>query len=401
MDACSFLVALILAAPGWGSSGPVPQVDRETQNRVFQELWGEDFVWKYDDLPARGGVPEFRMPYAGYIYPDSIGGTYKSLQKYDRAFHHGRSRAAAYEQTDIASHKQVITRQVRRGGGWFGSRTASVQSYGTPYWHGHCNGWTAAAIRHGEPKHSVTKNGVTFTPSEIKGLLAELYTYSDIVDLGGENYGNVHPGTLHAVLANWLGRHSHPIAMEATPGREKWNYPIYSYATSAAKRSGGRQVEVRMNIKYASNINREQDQAPQNSKTKYFHYMLDLDPSGNVSGGYYFRDSSQIDLLWVARYPAPGGQEGNKQGNPHLDVNEVLSLWRNSVDQELVDKWVNVEPVKPERTAIAGTAPSAESVVRADSDAAALPGNAAATPLSLPNLTGIDGTGATAGANGP
>ena len=83
-----------------------------------------------------------------------------------------------------------------------------------------------------------------------------------------------------------------------------------------------------MNIKYASNINREQDQAPQNDETKYFHYLLDLDSAGNVWADYYFRDSSQIDLLWVSRYPAAGGQEGNKQGNPHLNVNEVLALWR-------------------------------------------------------------------------
>jgi len=129
--------------------------------------------------------------------------------------------------------------------------------------------------------------------------------------------------------------------------------------------------------------------------------MLELDASGNVSGGYYFRDSSQIDLLWVARFPAPGGQEGNKQGNPHLDVNEVISLWRQSVDQELVEKWVNVEPVAPDRTIIAQTPPAAESVVRADSDATAPRDNATATPLSLPNLTGLDGTSATVGANGP
>ncbi len=396
MSVCTLLVALALSAPGWGSSGPVPQIDRETQDRVFQELWGEAFVWKFDDLPTQGTVPEFRQPYAGYIYPDSIGGTYKSLQKYDQVYHPGRNRSAAFEMSDIAAHKQVIPQQVRRGG-LFGSRSVTVQGYGTPYWHGHCNGWTAAAIRHAEPKQSVTKNGVTFTPSDIKGLLAELYTYSEIVDLGGENYGNVHPGTLHAVLANWLGRHAHPIAMEATPGKEKWNYPIYAYAASSAKRSGGRQVEVKLNIKYASNINREHDQAPQNSKTKYFHYLLDLDPAGNVTGGSYFRDSSQIDLLWVARYPAPGGQDGNKQGNPHLDVSEVLSLWRQSVDQELVDKWVNIEPVAPDRTIVAQSAPSPESVVRTDSAPANTDQAAVATPLNLPGLTGISGPSA----NGP
>lgn len=217
----------------------------------------------------------------------------------------------------------------------------------------------------------------------------------------GDIDSNVHPGTLHAVMANWLGRHSHPIAMEATPGREKWNYPIFSYATSATKRSGGRQVEVKMNIKYASNINREQDQAPQNDKTKYFHYLLDLAPDGRIVGGYYFRDSSQIDLLWVARFPVPGGQEGNKQGNPHLKVDEVLALWQASVDQELIDKWVNVEPVAKERTPIAQTAPSPETVVRMDVDAAPAAEDAATSPVNLPNLTSVNAPSTPPSANGP
>ncbi|NLF68923.1 MAG: hypothetical protein GX575_07690 [Candidatus Anammoximicrobium sp.] len=370
MDAFCFLAAVVVSVSGWGSEDSIPQVDIDTQNRVFQELWGERFVWKYDSLPSEGSAPEFRMPYAGYIYPDSIGGTYRSLRKYDQAFYPGRGPAEAFEWSDIAAHKQVVTRQVRQGNRRFGSRLVTVRSYGTPYWHGHCNGWAAAAIRHGEPQRSVTKNGVVFAPSDIKSLLAELYTYSEIVDLGGENYGNVHPGTLHAVLANWLGRHAHPIGMEAMPGREKWNYPIYGFSTSATKRSEGRHVEVRMELKYVLNISREQDQAPQNGRTKYFHYLLNLDAAGNIVGGYYYRDSSQIDLLWVARYPLAGGQEGNEQGNPHLKVSDVLALWRASVDKDTVAKWVNIEPVPKKRSSIAQTPIPADSVVRADPDAA-------------------------------
>jgi hypothetical protein len=54
-----------------------------------------------------------------------------------------------------------------------------------PDWSGHCNGWTSAAIRHAEPQQSVVRNGVVFTPSDIKGLLAELYIYNDVEDLSG------------------------------------------------------------------------------------------------------------------------------------------------------------------------------------------------------------------------
>lgn len=358
MDVNSLLIALVVSLMGWGSSGPVPNVDVETQERVFQELWGEDFVWKFEELPTQGTVAEFRMPYTGHIYPDSIGGTHRAMQKYDEAFYPQQGLATAWERADIAAHKQLITRQVRQGGRRFGSRVVTIRAYGTPYWHGHCNGWAAAAIRHAEPQRSVTRNGVVFTPSDIKGLLAELYTFCEIVDLGGENYGNVHPGTLHAVLANWLGRHAHPIAMEAMPGREKWNYPIYAFTTSSTRRSGGRQVEVQMQLKYVSIISREQDQAPANPRQKYLHYLLDLDASGKIVGGRFFGDSSQIDLLWTPRQPVRGGQAGNERGNPHLDVGEIMAIWSESVDVPLRDRWVNVDPAPRERGVIALAASS-------------------------------------------
>ena len=230
--ATSAIVFLMVVANSFGATTPKSVVEK--QNQAFEKYWGTKFVWKFDDLPTTGTVPNFRVPYSGHIYTDRSGGTSSALRKYDLAFHGGRPLAVGFEQWDTTAFKKPTPRKGPFGMSW-------GMKMETPNWHGHCNGWTAAAIRHGEPKQSVTKNGVTFTPSDVKGLLAELYTYSEIVDLGGENYGNVHPGTLHAVLANWLGRHSHPIAMEATPGREKWNYPIYSYASSAAKRSGGRQ----------------------------------------------------------------------------------------------------------------------------------------------------------------
>ena len=107
----------------------------------------------------------------------------------------------------------------------------------TPHWHGHCNGWTAAAIRHAEPKQSVNRNGVVFTPADIKALLAEIYIYNDTQMLDGDG-SYINAGTFHILLANWLGRGKHPIGMEADPGKEKWNYPIYGYSMTFAKQIG-------------------------------------------------------------------------------------------------------------------------------------------------------------------
>jgi len=63
------------------------------------------------------------------------------------------------------------------------------RSRGLPHWYGHCNGWTPAAMRHAEPQRSVTRNGVEFTPADIKGLLAEIYIYNEHIVLGGDQYG--------------------------------------------------------------------------------------------------------------------------------------------------------------------------------------------------------------------
>ena len=87
-----------------------------------------------------------------------------------------------------------------------------------PDWHGHCNGWTAAAIRHAEPQYDVERNGVTFTPSDIKGLLAELYIYNRHAVLDGEN-SEINAGVFHAVVANWIGRQELAIGIDGEIGR--------------------------------------------------------------------------------------------------------------------------------------------------------------------------------------
>jgi hypothetical protein len=218
---------------------------------------------------------------------------------------------------------------------------------GTPSWHGHCNGWTAAAIRHAEPRQSVTRNGVVFSPADIKALLAEIYMYNDNVDLSGSS-GVIQAGLFHAVIANWIGRGAHPLGMEADPGREKWNYPVYSFNSSSTKHSD-RQVEVKLNLAYAKETQGEYQESPRLRRIKYFHYRLDLNAQGEIVGGTYYGDSSRIDMLWVPLQPKPSGKPGNEQGNPHVDVKQVLSIWRESVPAELRSQWLVIDPPAEDR----------------------------------------------------
>lgn len=356
--------ALIVAISAGIIGSSIPDKVVQMQDESFQRYWGTDFVWKFDELPDKGGVPKDRVPYSGYIYPDRGGGTASVLYKYDQAFHGGRTLASSWERWDTGPQRNATR---RRGlfGFAFGARSV-------PAWYGHCNGWTAAAIRHAEPTKSVRKNGVVFTPADIKGLLAEIYIYNETLNLVGSSY-TINPGTFHAVLGNWLGRGSHPIGMEADPGEEKWNYPIYSYACSSAKRPNNR-VEVKVNVAYAKDSNGEYNESPRTRRIKYFHYTLDLDQDGTIVGGYYHRDSAFIDLLWIPVNPKQGGHKDNERGNPYVDVKEVLAIWRASVDEDVRKRWPVVDLAPEDQildvSAIEGLVP-VQSLVKAREEAEA------------------------------
>ncbi|MFV1966789.1 MAG: hypothetical protein ACC628_15295, partial [Pirellulaceae bacterium] len=315
----------------------------EKQNQIFQRWWGRDLVLKFDDLPAEGEVPDFRIPYSGYIYPDAAGGTARALRKYDMAFNGGRLRATAHEQWDTTAYQET-TYETHRAG-LFGLRVQQVAVRRTPYWHGHCNGWASAAIRHPEPKKSVVRNGVTFSPADIKALLAEIYMYREVETVAGES-SLVPAAMFHVIVTNWLGRLSHPVAMEGAPGREKWNYPIYKFTSSATK-YGSDRVDVKTSITYAHYSRGEHNESPRIARTRFFHYRLKLDDEGEIVSGAHYRDSSRIDMLWVPKRPVPSGHEENKRGNPHIDVDAIVALWRDSVTDEMFAKWTNIDTDDP------------------------------------------------------
>jgi hypothetical protein len=331
MGSSILIVALVAAA---GIANSIPRAEVEQQDKVFERWWNDDFVWKFDALPKKGGVPKLRIPYSGYIYLDKWGGTADVLGKYDTAFNRNQGfPATSWERADSSEAQ-------RSGFLFFGSPRTD--------WYGHCNGWTAAAIRHAEPQNRVKLNGVEFSPADIKGLLAEVYMYNEHEVLAGENT-SLNPGTLHAVLANWLGRGSHPIAMDSDPGKEIWNYPIYAFATSSAKHSKN-EIEVKTNILYARDTeDQEYNDSPRIRDKKSFHYMLHLNGRGDIVGGYYFNDSDTIDFVWVPLNPEEPGDEGNEAGNPHISVAQVMQLWRKSVARETRRQWLVVDLADKDR----------------------------------------------------
>ncbi len=330
--------ALLLSATAAGST--IPSQDIQHQNQVFRRYWGTELEWRFDALPESGSVPPHQIPYSGYIYPDNYGGTIQAMRKYDRAFHRGRTPAADWEDQDNERWKAPVERR-----GLF--RAIRGPRMEVPSWSGHCNGWAAAAIRHAEPQQTVRYRDVVFTPSDIKGLLAELYIFNDVVDLSGSG-GNISAGIFHVVLANWLGRGRHALGMEADPGEEKWNYPVYAFNSDSARISNNL-VQVRLNLAYIRDTSREYDKAPKNYDVKHFHYVLNLDHSGRIIGGRFLRGSSLIAMLWLPLQPKQAGQPGNRAGNPHISARRILAIWRASVPAEERQRWVVVDPPDEDR----------------------------------------------------
>lgn len=325
---------------------PIQKKELEDLKETHTKLWNEDLLTRFSDLPTSGTVPDFRVPYSGHDYPDKVGGTVAPLMKYDRAFNIGKPSAANFEREDLRFHTTVrrttTVPQYDRRGNVVGNSTITT----IPHWYGHCNGWTAATIRHAEPTKNVVRNGVTFTPADIKGMLAEAYMYSPTQFLGGLDDA-IHPATFHIIVANWIGRHSHPVAMESSLGPEVVNFPVHAYKT-VIKPLSATQIDVRLYLTFIMHVNREVDKSARNKRDMYFHYVLDLNPQGEIKGGYYVRDSGRIDMMWAPLQLAPGGSKENPSGNPHINTNELLSIWRESVGEEIIAKWTQIQPREEE-----------------------------------------------------
>ena len=230
-------------------SSPLRLVDNSEDTgaagALFRQVFNESYERNLDNLQAFStkenaaffsSVDPIRVPYSDYWFPEKYGGTdgpnaendgkgpaTKALQQYDAAFYGGVSTATKWEKEN---HNNMEVN-----------------------WYGHCNGFSAAAARHTNPLKAVEKNGVTFTPMQIRALLAEVYMNSiarfvgghrcekEVLDKKPQNRDNPllfdecedpDPGTFHLALVNWFARKKQPLIADFNADREVWNFPIFS-----------------------------------------------------------------------------------------------------------------------------------------------------------------------------
>lgn len=339
-----------------------------SRGKFFYQVWNQPMITKYGDLHtaiqqqdgsyATSVTPE-KMPYSGGYYPEKDGGTNvgvpSALKKYDDLFYKGVATAVKWE---IENH----------------TRPGTDPDAG---WAGHCNGFSAASSRHKEPNRDVVRGNVTFKPWDVKALLAELYMSDTDVFLAGvrcEDNSSArpdptkmgacedsNPGSFHLTMANWIGRMKHPLIADFAANHEVWNYPVYKFtvhkdpdpnkvlskAEANSKINAGNTSStytfnpaavsfrhVKATIEYANAFGAElRTPAPNlTAVAKTYEYILELNDQDEIIGGEWIGTSKNAhpDFVWAAFEPYKS--TGVKTfGNPHLDINEVMKIWAESI----------------------------------------------------------------------
>ncbi len=236
---------------------------------------------------------------------------------------------------------------------------------GIATWWGTCHAWSRAALMEPEPQKAVTVNGVTFGVGDIKALIQNLYDRTPALMLGGRcnsmetthsvtgsanhECADVNPGSLHVILANFIGRAQLPLVEDRTGNFEVWNQPILAYdvqsqnVVTAAQAmqcvgatgdrwtyntSARKLVEVRTEVTYLSESHASNTPHgwESNTSTDDYHYILELSSDGKVIGGRYCADStnSTVDFLWTpVGAPSPT--------NPSVSADKVRELITKSI----------------------------------------------------------------------
>jgi hypothetical protein len=219
---------------------------------------GEDLESRLVVLPTRGEA--LQTPWAGSYWPthqDNINFRWSGADSSSASEKFG----SAFDITDLddaisASHgiesasagKDACTVNSDCDEGACAIRDGEEAGVCMPTWFGICHAWAPVSAMWAEPEEPVTRNKVDFAVNDIKALLTLSHNRvsSDFVssrcnddegDITLDEHGNptdeacidTNPGTMHIILANFLGINGESLVEDRTFDDEVWNQPIRSF----------------------------------------------------------------------------------------------------------------------------------------------------------------------------
>jgi len=246
------------------------------------------------------------------------------LDKYDRAF----SRDGASRAYELKTHVSDIQ------------------------WWGHCNNAAMVASTLKEPTKNVEKNGVIFTPHDIKGLLCKVIGSLVISeDMKGNRYDGPSDDPydpnphffLDDILKNWAKTGEPAIIMDVDNTEQVWNFPfdkIKVYESDKAPEgvsaqpivAGGKIKYYRFECTSTGFPERNQTyrawiQYGSDGKALGRQWLAREDGDKNVNPDFAWRCKARGNLMDGANWKTLDGQ----QDNPYVLAEDVWQLYKDSI----------------------------------------------------------------------
>lgn len=240
---------------------------------------------------SSANVPAENLPWRGFWWPHSSG-----------KLHRG-------EKSPTAKFDQFVR---ARTGSPSGARAWERRNheYTGISWAGHCNGWAAAAILRPEPKEAITDplTGITFTASDMKGLLSERDYCPEYLFFGTryrgrarDNRADIRPVDFHNTIAYYLGVLKKPVLMDIKSDAPVENRVVSAYEMNVSQRGANSfRIATTLTIHtYDTKVTEEPGTAP--SFTRTYTYDIQTDAEGHPVKGSWV--SANPDFFWVPLAP--------------------------------------------------------------------------------------------------
>lgn len=202
-----------------------------------------------------------------------------------------------------------------------------------PSWEGICEGWSAAAMNHDEPRPITLANPdgiqIPFGSSDIKALLSWYYSRKfrgANSQMGRRCYGanrngsdqcehDMNAGSFHIVLTNKLGKDGKSFIADIERASEVWNHLVYDFRSTVVNSNVSplstsapgtvKMARIRTTVNYVFLLEKNSWEPVLGTSRQHLHsrtyeYYLDLDAFGNIIGGEWI-SGQRPDFLWLSR----------------------------------------------------------------------------------------------------
>ncbi|MGE0173919.1 MAG: hypothetical protein AB7T49_14075 [Oligoflexales bacterium] len=352
--------------------------------------------YNFDALPTEGMLPDSAFPWSDDYWPTYAGGISKRWQVAPNSTNYkdfqypflsqsevvnGSASVAIKQLSPAEKYDLLLARYdfpLARNEREIQERSVNAISHQVPLWLGICHGWAPATLMEPEPgqvAEMVNPDGIKipFYTSDINALMSKVYAeYIDTtprgtsVSVGERCYDEIHevqrdengrvimsncrdtnPGSLHLVLASWLGADNpedrRGFVADITRASEVWNQAIVGYKVLEAKVKPFRPdndpfSEVRAPrtvnlVRVKTELSYVHEMAPhgmpmlakkeQYTRKLVLDYTLELNARGDIIGGEW-NGQNVPDFLWrMLSRPVPG---------PYLDYETVSGILAESLN---------------------------------------------------------------------